>query len=255
MSARFAPAAALAIAILTIAACSSPFGKQYEYEEQIYLSIDGRATVVIDASIPSLVALHRLPLDPSLSSGVDRDQVRRLFATAGCDDVRVGQPWVRQGRRFVQVRVATADVNQLKSCGPLAWSTYRLTRDEATLSYEQVVGPPVAGDPGNVNWKGNELVAFKLHLPSRIVFHNVKRLEDGSNGEAERGNILTWEQRLSDRRAGQPVQMLVRMDAESILVRTLSLFAGAFAAALLLIGGLIWWTMRRARKRQATQKA
>ena len=35
------------------------------------------------------------------------------------------------------------------------------------------------------------------------------------------------------------------MDRQSILYRTLWLFAGAFAAAVLLIGVLIWWTMRK----------
>jgi hypothetical protein len=253
MSARPAYAVAIAMVLVVLTACSNPFGKQYEYEEQIYLAIDGKATVIINSSIPALVALHGLPLDPSLRSAVDRDQVRRLFATAGCDDVRVGQPWIRRGRRFVQIRVATPDVNQLKSCGPLAWSTYHLSREDQYLSYEQTVGRPQAGDPGNVNWSGSELVGFKLHLPSRIVHHNVKRLEDGTNGEAGRGNILTWEQRLSDRRAGQPLEMTVRMDSESILFRTLSLFAGAFGAALLMLATLIWLTIRRAKRRRRDQ--
>lgn len=247
MSARPVYAAAVACAIVVLNACTNPLGRQYEYEEQIYLSIDGKATVVIDASIPALVALHGLPLDPSLRSPVDRDQVRRLFATAGCEDVRVGQPWIRRGRRFVQIRVATPDVNQLQSCGPLSWSSYRLTRVDQHLNYDQTVGPAKAGDPGNVNWNGSEIVGFKLHLPSRIL--HVKRLEDGANGEAGRGNILTWEQRLSDRIAGQPLSMSVRMDSASILFRTLSLFAGAFGAAVLMLAALIWLTIRRARRR------
>jgi hypothetical protein len=41
------------------------------------------------------------------------------------------------------------------------------------------------------------------------------------------------------------------MDSESILYRTLWLFAGAFAAAVLVLVTLIWLTMRRARRRQA----
>ncbi len=100
-----------------------------------------------------------------------------------------------------------------------------------------------------MNWDGSELVAFKLHAPSRILFHNVKRLEDGSNGAPDRGNILTWEQHLSDRRAGVPVDMEVRMDSESVLSRTLWLFGGAFAAAVLVLVTLVWLTMRRGRGR------
>src|SRR6187402_2675965 len=84
----FARAGLSLLAVGVLASCSSPLGRQYEYEEQIYLSVDGRATVVIDASLPALVALRRLPLDPTLRSSVDREQVRKLYATAGCDDVR-----------------------------------------------------------------------------------------------------------------------------------------------------------------------
>ena len=38
------------------------------------------------------------------------------------------------------------------------------------------------------------------------------------------------------------------MDRQSILYRTLWLFAGAFAAAVLLLVGIIWWTMRKGAK-------
>jgi hypothetical protein len=92
-------------------------------------------------------------------------------------------------------------------------------------------------------------VAFKVHVPSRIVYHNVKRLEDGANGRPGRGNILTWEQRLTDRLAGTPVEMEIRMEAESILYRTLWLFGGAFAGAVVLLLAMIWITVRRARAR------
>jgi hypothetical protein len=45
------------------------------------------------------------------------------------------------------------------------------------------------------------------------------------------------------------------MDAESILYRTLWLFAGAFLAAVLVIVGLVWLTIRRARRRGVTGRA
>jgi hypothetical protein len=242
------PRIAAAIALLIAAAgCRNPFGRQYEYEEQLYLGVDGTATMVIDTSIPALVALRGVPVDPK--SPVDREQVRRLYSVAGCANVRVGQPWFRQGRRFVQVSVSASHVHQLKACTPLAWSTYAFEQEGTVIHYHQVVGNSAAGNPGAVNWDGSELVAFKLHLPSRIIFHNVKRLEDGANGSADRGNILTWEQRLVDRRANTPVDMEVRMDSQSILYRTLWLFAGAFVAAMCVLGLIIWITMRRAKGR------
>ena len=236
------------LALGLAASCSNPLRRQYEYEEQLYLSVNGAATMAVDASVPALVALHGLPLDPSPRARLDREDVRKLFLSPECADVRVGQPWLRSGRRFVQIRIAVNDVRQLGRCGPLGWSTYALTREGAELQFEQAVGSPTQGDPGKVNWDGTELVAFKLHLPSRILFHNVKRLEDGSNGEAERGNILTWEQRLADRRSGQPLLMKVRMTGDSILYRTLWLFGGAFLSAVAVLLGLVWITVRRARR-------
>jgi hypothetical protein len=250
MRVPFLCAAPILASIVGAAACTNPLGRQYEYAEQLYLAVNGSATAVIDASIPSLVALHGLPLDPSLRAAVDRDQVRRLFATSGCADVRVGQPWIRRGRRFVQIRVSAQHVTDLASCGPLSWSSYAFGPEGESLHFRQVVGDAKAGDPGQVNWDGRELVAFKLHLPSRIVYHNVRRLVDGETGSPERGNILTWEQRLSDRRANQPLEMEARMDSASILYRTLWLFGGAFAGAVLVLGGTIWVTIRRAKHRQ-----
>ena len=80
-----------------------------------------------------------------------------------------------------------------------------------------------------------------------MIHHNVKLL-DGTNGTVERGNILTWEQRLEDRLSGKPIDMAVILSAQSILYQTLGLFAGAFLAAVLLLGGIIWWVLRRGRR-------
>jgi hypothetical protein len=245
--------AAVGLFLLAFAAgCSNPLGRQYEYEEQIYLSVNGSATVVVDSSIPALVALRGATFDPSMKTPVNREQVREWFESSGCPDVRVGQPWVRRGRRFVQVRMAVEDVRTLGSCGPLAWSRYQFERDEQSIHFLQDIGAASARDPGAVNWDGTELVGFKLHVPSRIVFHNVRRLEDGSPGDPDRGNILTWEQTLADRRAGTPLRLEVRMGSESILFRTLSLFAMAFAAAVAGLALVIWVTIRRARRRTTT---
>ena len=66
-----------------------------------------------------------------------------------------------------------------------------------------------------------------------------------------RGNILAWEQRLADRLEGRPVEITVRMSSQSILYRTLWLFAAAFGAAVLLLGSLIWWTVRKGTRHTA----
>ena len=238
---------------LAAAGCRSPFGPQYEYEEQLYLRVDGAATVVVDASIPALIALRGIALDPAASATVDRVALRAMLDTAGCKVDNVGQPWRRKGRRFVQVRISTPDVRALTQCKLLAWSSYALDRMPEGLHYRQTVGAPVVLDPGKVNWDGSELVGFKLHLPSRVRDHNVRRLEDNEPGSIERGNILTWEQRLSDRRSGKPIELSVRMDSASILYTTLWLFGGAFVGAVLALWLIVWLIVRRGRKVAARQ--
>ncbi len=238
------------LASAAIGACSNPLGRQYQYEEQVYLEVSGAATAIIDTSIPALVALRGAKLDPSPTARIDQEDIRKVFEASGCSVVRVGQPWRRDGRRFVQVRIETENVATLSQCGMLGWSQYSFGPAEGGLHFEQTVGEPAPGNPGQVNWDGSEVVAFRLHVPSRVLFHNVRRLEDNSPGSAERGNILTWEQTLADRRAGKPVHLDVLMDRETILYRTIWLFGGAFAGAVVVLSSIIWLTIRRG-KRQA----
>lgn len=235
-------------------ACGLSLGREYEYEEQLYLSVDGSAVVVVNASLAALAALRGLPVDPSSRAPFDPRALRRLYEANGCNVLRVGAPWYRHGRRFVQIRVRTDDVTQLHRCGPLAWSTYVFERGEETIQFKQKVAGAAATQPASSapSWTGRELVAFRVHAPSKVLFHNVRSLSDDTTGQVERGNILTWEQRLVDRLAGKVLDIQVTMTPESILYRTLWLFAGSFAAAVIVLVGLIWWTIRRGRARLAT---
>lgn len=235
--------------LLVSVACTNPLVRQYEYDEQTYLDVDGSATVVLSASVASLVALRGLPLDVSPDARLVSDDVRAAFEAAGCVVQRSSRPWRRDGRRFVQVRLDIADITKAGTCGPLAWSTYRFERTETAMTYRQVVGAPTSTTPAGVTWSGAELVAFKLHLPSKVTFHNVRDMATNQTGEVERGNILTWEQRLTDRLAGAPIDMHVVTDAESILYQTIFLFAGAFAAAVVVLITIIWLVIRRGRAR------
>ena len=103
-----------------------------------------------------------------------------------------------------------------------------------------------------MGWTGNELVGFRLHLPSRIIWHNARDLVTDEPRDHERGNILAWEQHLADRLEGTPLHIKVEMDSQSILHRTLWLFGGAFAAALAVMASLIWFTIRKGAREAAT---
>ena len=247
------------LGLLAIACCVSAgtsacggrvFGKVYEYEEDVFLSLDGSAEVIVNASLPALVALRGLDLPIDQSTRLDRDQVRAAYESAVTEVTRVSRPWRRYGRRFIQIRLRTTDVRKLPQAAPFAWSAYELGEKDDVVVYKQTVGAS-ALKPGSlqkVGWAGGELTAFRLHLPSKIVFHNARDLETNEPSDIARGNILAWEQHLTDRLDGRPITIEVRMDRQSILNRTLWLFAGAFAAAILLIGALLWWTMRRGAK-------
>jgi hypothetical protein len=247
------PIAALVLAFLVGPACGAGgfFPKRYEYEEDLTLHLDGSATLTINTSIAALVALRGLDLDVS-DSRVDRDKIRAAYESPVAEVTRVSRPWRRNGRRYVQINVKTADVRRLSEAAPFAWSAYQLTATSEEHIYKQTVGPP-AFKPGtltNVGWNGSELVAFRLHLPSRIIEHNSRDPDTDQPNSVQRGNIVAWEQHLADRLDGRPVQIVVRMSSESILYRTLWLFASAFAAAVLLLAGFAWWTMKKGARGQ-----
>lgn len=244
-------------AAAVIAACGGGgglFGKVYEYEEDLYLSLDGSADLIINASVPALVALRGLDLDPDPGALVNRTKIRELYESPATNVTRVSRPWRRNGRRYVQVRLRASDIRRLSEAAPFAWSTYALTRDGDEYVYRQTVGASAhkPGTLGNYGWQGGELVAFRLHLPSRIRDHNARDVDEDIPLDVARGNILSWEQYLTDRLDGRPISIQVRMDAESILYRTLWLFGGAFASAVLLLGGIIWMTVRKGRRTPPT---
>jgi hypothetical protein len=242
------------IAVALAAGCGSGlFGKVYEYEEDVTVSLDGSAEITVNASAPALAALRGLDLSMDPAVRIDRELVRAAYQTPVAQVTRVSRPWRRQGRRFVQIRLAVPDIRKLSQAKPFSWSTYELGEKDGLIVYKQTVGPS-ALRPGTLQkavWSGGELVAIRLHLPSKIVWHNARDLDTNQPSTIARGNILSWEQPLTDRLDGRPMAVEVRMDRQSILHRTLWLFAGAFASAVLVLAGLIWWTMRKGKDSEA----
>lgn len=225
---------------MTAAACGGGlFTQQFEYEEELYLQLDGSVTAYVNASIPALVALRGADLNIDPRSRPERERLRSLFTGPGA---RVATPTFsrRDGRRFVHVRIEVDDVRQLPRVAPFAWSTYRFVRQGDILVYTQNLGKSAQKDVGNVGWKGDEMVSFKMHLPSEIPFNN-------SPKPVQRGNILQWEQPLADRLAGVPLEIEAHLEPESILYTTLILFGGTIVAAALTFAVIIWLVARRGR--------
>ncbi len=229
------------VAALLLSACGGRLvKKQYEYEEELYLGLDGAATLNVNASVPALVALRGVDLNPSSRARFDREAVRAFFVGPGVTVTAVSASR-RYGRRFVHVSMDVADVRSLKRVAPFAWSTYRFSRESDMFEFKQVVGASAGKQVTDVGWDGTELVAFRMHLPSRIAYHNAP------SHRTERGNILEWEQTLADRVRGTPVEIDVQMETQSILAWTLLLFCTMILAAFATLAAVIWWVARRGR--------
>jgi hypothetical protein len=211
--------------------------KQYEYEEEVYLSLDGTATVYVHSSIAALNALRGTSFDTSPATAINRAAIRDYFSSPATHVAWV-RPSRRGGRRFAHVRLEVDDIRQLGEAAPLAWSTYQFHKEGDRFVYRQAVGAAAGKDVGKVGWTGREIVAFRLHLPSKIRDNN-------SGGEIRRGNILAWEQPLTDRLRGVPVDIEAQMDPQSILYRTLWLFGATFIAVAVAFALVIWWVIRR----------
>ena len=234
-------AALIAVALSTSACGGGGLVKYYEYDEDIYLSVDGSATVYVNASIPALVNLRGMDLDTRPNVNLDRAKVRRLFSTDAARVTRVSR-WRRFGRQFVQVRMAVDDITKLGSTAPFAWATYRIERRDGLVVYRQRLGEAAGRPVGDVGWKGSELIAVRVHLPSRIKYHNA------GVGNLKRGNILVWEQSLAERRTGTPLEIEARIEETSILYSTLVLFAVSGLFAIVTLAAIIWWVLRKGKR-------
>jgi hypothetical protein len=234
-------AAALLTTAVGAGGCGGGLVKYYEYDEDIYLSVDGSATIYLNASVPALVNLRGLDLDTRPTANLDRAKVRSLFTTAATRVTRVSR-WRRFGRQFVQIRMAVDDITKLGSVAPFSWATYQIERRDGLVVYRQRLAESAGHPVGDVGWKGNELIAVRVHLPSRIRYHNA------GAGNLRRGNILVWEQSLADRQAGKPLEIEARIEQTSILFSTLILFAVSGLLALLVMAAIIWWVVRKGRR-------
>ena len=250
---RLPPRSLSSVLLLALLALATPgcrgggLVRQYEYEEEMYLSLDGSATVYVNASVPALVALRGVSLDVNPRARFDRNVVRALFAGPVARVTRVSTSR-RDNRRFVHVRLDVPDARRLHDVRLLAWSAYRFSQEGDLYVYKQIVGASAHRPVGDVGWTGRELVAFRLHLPSKIAYHNAP------SKQVQRGNILAWEQPLTARAAGTPIDIEARMEGQSILYRTLALFGTMMVVVVITFGLVIWWVARRGKDAEAQEE-
>ena len=127
----------------------------------------------------------------------------------------------------MHIRLEVDDITKLAGVAPFAWSTYRL--GEAPAEGRRVGGE---GRRRRSRSNGSEMVRVPvLHLPSKIRYHNTKR-------DVGHGDILVWEQSLSDRLRGVPLELDARMVRPSeSSTRRLALFGIAFVVVAVVFSG------------------
>ena len=141
----------------------------------------------------------------SIARTCARSSTRRSSRVASVSTSR------RDGRRYVHVRLDVDDIRRWPPSPMFAWSSLSLRRGRRDRGIRAAGGRGGGPRGGRRGLDGRELVAFRLHLPSRVTFHNAP------SREVLRGNIIAWEQPLADRRQGTPIDIEVRMESESIL--------------------------------------
>jgi hypothetical protein len=237
-----AAAVVLAAGALATSGCTRGIFRQYEYDEDVYLSLDGSAEIYVNASLPALVALRGADVNLAPGARFDADRVAALFAGPATRVVRVSSSR-QHGRRFAHVRLEVRDIRKLADTGMFSWATIRFDRMGELYRYRETLGASPNRPVGGVGWTGAELIAVRLHLPSKIAWHNA------GPDNMLRGNILLWEQPLTARLAGEPLEMEARMEPTSILYRTLLLFVCSMAAAFTVLALIIWWVVKRGKDR------
>jgi len=232
------------VAALAAAGCGRGLLRQFEYDEDVYLALDGTATVYVNGSLSSFVALRGADFDVNPAARFDKDRIAAFFESPGVRVVRVTSSR-RQGRRFAHVRLEVADIRKLPQARAFSWATIRFDRMDTLYRFREDLGASANKTVGNVGWKGTELVGFRMHLPSKIAYHNA-----GADNLL-RGNILAWEQTLSERLAGQPLEMEARMEPTTILYHTLWLFLGSMSAAFVALALIVWFVAKKGKDRLA----
>ncbi len=236
------------LAVMMLAACGGSGGlfKAYEYEEEMYLSLDGTATLYVNSSVPALNALRGSHFDIDPTRQPNREAVRAFFETPQAKVTRITFSR-RSNRRYIHVRLDVASIEALGSAAPFSWSTYSFKRDGELFYYKQNVGAATGAPVANVGWEDDAIIAFRMHLPSKIAYHNA------GAGNPGRGNILTWEQLLTQRLSGAPLTLDARMETQSILYRTIALFGATFVVVAILFVVIIWRVLRRGKKKTASR--
>jgi hypothetical protein len=210
----------LALLLLAVSSCAS-----YEYEEEVFLEVDGSGEIRMSGSAPAIEALHGLV-------EATPESAKALFRGEGVE-VLSSTTTERDRRPFVHVEARFADWEKLCRVPAFRERGCRLEKGEGELALELFLPAPPVAAPENLD--SQALLALRYHFPGSIRYHNAP-------SDIERGNILSWKRTLGEHFAGRPLAIEARFDRRTVLAATLSivgfslvLVAASIAAALFLM--------------------
>jgi hypothetical protein len=203
----------------------------YEYEEEVFLEVDGSGEIRMSGSTAAIEALHGL-------DEATAERAKALFVGQGVEILSALET-ERERRKFVHVQARFSDWEKLCEIPAFRNRGCRLTKGEDGLALELSLPSPRAAAPESLDPRA--LLALRYHFPSTIRYHN-------SPGDVERGNILSWKRTLREHFAGRPLDLAVRFDRRTILAATARVMGLALSLVLASIATALWVMVRKGRR-------
>jgi hypothetical protein len=210
----------------------------YEYEEEVFLEIDGSGRIRVSGSKELLSAYH------DLAEPMSVDTVRSYFDAPGLDVVSVRET-IRQGRTFLHVQGTFQDWNALCSHAAFAQRRCRLDRSADGLELSVEIPPP-RSRARHTDGGFERLAAFRFHFPSTVAFHN-------SRTGLERGNIVRWERPVDELGEGK-LSIQAHFGVRSILSATFAILVAAVAIVVLGVALTLALIVRKGRRQLAEER-
>jgi hypothetical protein len=220
----------LVLAILT--GCT-----QYEYQEDLYLEVDGSGEIWLSGSKDLIGLLY------GIDGNADDTVLKELFESPSLQVVSVKRSQ-RRGRSFFNIRARFEDLTLLSDHPAFPGRRYRLGRGDRFVELAaDIPGTRLMEAPPRID--GGPM-RFRIHFPSPVHHHN-------SDTGVERGNIITWEQPIAKHLEGEPLHMVARFDRRTVLAATLMILAVAIGLAVLIIVISLYVLVRIGRRELAAE--
>lgn len=217
---------------LALSACVS-----YEYEEEVFLRVDGSGSLRVSGSTEILESFHGEPATPA--------SMRSRFEGPGLelDSVRATE---RDGRRFIHVEGRFAAWNELCAHPAFVHRECQLEISEHELALHFTLPAPSDDAPPGI--PPDARLALRFHFPSSVRYHNSER-------DIERGNIIGWERTVAEHFGAADLMVAARFERRSVLLSTLVVIGTAAGIVIASVALALVLMVRKGRRQLALEAA